>query len=396
MSSIKSSSVNIPMLVLARACTTAVFMTYPACLSWLMAAWQMTATRAGIVQGAFTASFATSLLVVSFLCDRFGAKRVFAWAVVSCAASALVFAAFARSFETAVVCMALLGAAQGATYTPAIMLVSANASPDRKASAVGWVLAGMSAGYVLSIVLANAMLAVADYRLSFAVTAGVAILGSALSIAATRNAHDQPVHTAPDTMAPDRPWKHQARLLTIGYIGHTWELFGAWTWVPAFLTASLLSQGRMTGVEIGLWTAVTLHVSGFFSSFLSGYAADRFGAKPVLVGFALVGAACSLALGWLSELNAALLLALVWIYGFAVIGDSAVLSSAMIEAVPASQLGRALGLRSIFGIGAGSVSPIAFGMALDMTSASVSWGLAFCTLAVGGVLAFACAIALRK
>jgi MFS family permease len=385
-----------PLLVLARACTTAVFMTYPACLSWLMDTWQMTATRAGLLQGAFTASFATSLLVVSFLSDRFGAKRVFTWAAVSCAASALVFGAFARSFETALVCMALLGAAQGATYTPAIMLVSTNASPDRKASAVGWVLAGMSAGYVLSIVLANVMLALADYRLAFAVTAGVAIIGSALSIAATRNARDQAVQMQLEISATDRPWKRQARLLTLGYIGHTWELFGAWTWIPAFLTASLLSKGRMTGVEMGLWTAVTLHVSGFFSSIMSGYAGDRFGAKPVLVGFALVGAGCSLALGWLGELNVALLLVLVWIYGFAIIGDSAVLSSAMTEAVPPSQLGRALGMRSIFGVGAGAASPIAFGAALDMTPACASWGIAFCTLAVGGVLALACAIALRK
>lgn len=287
--------------------------------------------------------------------------------------------------------MALLGLAQGATYTPAIILVSINAPPDRKASAVGWVLAGMSAGYVLSIVLANAMLATADYRLAFAVTAGVAIVGSALSIAAIRNARDQVVQTDLGKTSSDRPWKRQARLLTLGYIGHTWELFGAWAWIPAFLTASLLAQGRMTGVEVGLWIAVTLHVSG-----LSGYAADRFGAKPVLVGFALVGAACSLAVGWLNELNVALLLALVGLYGFAIIGDSSVLSSAMTDAVPASQLGRALGVRSILGVGAGSVSPIAFGMALDMTPASVSWGLAFCTLAFGGALAFACAIALRK
>src|SRR5262245_62706838 len=292
--------------------------------------------------------------------------------------------------------MALLGLAQGATYTPAIMLVSTNAPPDRKASAVGWVLAGMSAGYVLSIVLANAMLATADYRLAFAVTAVVAVVGSALSIATIRSARDQVVQIDLGKTLSDRPWMHQARLLTLGYIGHAWELFGAWAWIPAFLTASLLSQGRMTGIEAGVWTAVTLHVSGFFSSFLSGYAADHFGAKPVLVTFALVGAACSLVVGWLSELHVALLLALVWIYGFAIIGDSSVLSSALTEAVPASQLGRALGWRSILGVGAGSVSPIAFGMALDMTPASVSWGLAFCTLAVGGALAFACAIALRK
>jgi hypothetical protein len=43
----------------------------------------------------------------------------------------------------------------------------------------------MSAGYVLSIVLANAMLATADYRLAFTVTAGIAVVGLALSIAAT-------------------------------------------------------------------------------------------------------------------------------------------------------------------------------------------------------------------
>lgn len=361
-----------------------------------MDVWQMTATRAGVVQGAFTASFAVSLLVVSILCDRFGARRVFAWAAFSSAASALCFAAFARSFESALVWMALLGLAQGATYTPAIMLAASNAPSDRKASAVGWVLAGMSAGYVLSIVLANATLAAADYRLAFAVTAGVAVAGSALSIAATRHARDQPVPIEPGKARTDGPWKRQAWLLTLGYIGHNWELFGAWAWIPAFLAASLQSQGRMSGVEIGLWIAVTLHVSGFFASFLSGYAADRFGAKPVLVGFALVGAACSLAIGWLGELNVALLLALVAVYGFAIIGDSSVLSSAMTDAVPASQLGQALGLRSILGVGAGAVSPIAFGMALDVTPASVSWGLAFCSLAFGGALAFACAIALRK
>jgi MFS family permease len=336
------------------------------------------------------------LLVVSFLCDRLGAKRVFAWAAISSAASALLFAAFARSFESALVCMALLGLAQGATYTPAIMLVSTNAPPERKASAVGWVLAGMSAGYVLSIVLANAMLATADYQLAFAVTGGVAVVGAALSLAAIRRTRNQVAQSDVDKSSSDGPWKRQARLLTLGYVGHSWELFGAWAWIPAFLTASLLSQGRMTGVEAGLWIAVTLHVSGFFSSFLSGYAADRFGAKPVLMGFALVGAACSLAVGWMNELNVALLLAVVGIYGFAIIGDSAVLSSAMTDAVPASQLGRALGLRSIYGVGAGSVAPIVFGIALDLTPASVSWGLAFSTLAFGGALALACVTALRK
>ena len=38
-----------PLLVLARICTTAIFMTYAACLSVLLVSWQMSATGAGIV-----------------------------------------------------------------------------------------------------------------------------------------------------------------------------------------------------------------------------------------------------------------------------------------------------------------------------------------------------------
>lgn len=66
-------------MVLARICTTVVFMTYPVCLSVLPGAWQMSATRGGIVQGGLTGAFALFLLIASLLCDRVGAKRVFDW-----------------------------------------------------------------------------------------------------------------------------------------------------------------------------------------------------------------------------------------------------------------------------------------------------------------------------
>jgi len=49
------------------------------------------------------------------------------------------------------------------------------------------------------------------------------------------------------------------------------------------------------------------------------------------VTFALVG---SLVVGWLSEFNIVVLLALAWIYGLAINRDSCVLSSAMTETVP--------------------------------------------------------------
>ena len=74
----------------------------------------------------------------------------------------------------------------------------------------------------------------------------------------------------------------------------------------------------------------------------------------MLIAFALLGAVCSLSIGWLTDLSLPLLLAITAIYGFAAIGDSSVLSSAMTDAVPAKHLGRILGLRSVLGVGAGS------------------------------------------
>ena len=389
-------SINLPFLVCARVCTTAIFMTYPACLNVLLTEWQMSATRAGIVQGAFTAAFALSLLVASFLCDRIGAKRVFNVATMLSALAAILFALLARSFETALVLTSLMGLAQGGTYTPAIMLVSANTPQKKKASAVGWVLAGMSAGYVISIFLSTTLLSLYGYETAFLATAFITVLGWGLGYLAIRRAHDQSHVGSQGPATFDSAMKRRSRLLTIGYIGHCWELFGAWAWIPAFLAAAILTRDSMSPIELGLWTALALHLSGFFSSFISGYAADKFGARSVLIAFAVLGAVCSVSIGWLTTISAPLLLAIAAIYGFATIGDSSVLSSAMTDAVPAQHLGRVLGLRSVLGVGAGALSPALFGLALDLAPGDLAWGFAFSTLALGALVAILCALLLRR
>lgn len=389
-------SINLPLLVSARICTTAVFMTYPACLSVLLAAWQMSATAAGIVQGMFTASFALSLLIASFLCDRNGAKRVFKIATLLSALAAVLFGLFARSFETAIVFIALMGLSQGGTYTPAIMLVAANTPEKKKASAVGWVLAGMSAGYVISIFLSTTLLTLYGYQAAFLATASLTLLGWGLGHVAVRHAGEQ-VQDAGTAVTPfDASMRRRSKLLTVGYVGHCWELFGCWAWIPAFLAAAILAEGRMSPIELGLWTALALHLSGFFASFLSGYAADRFGAQPVLIAFGLLGGLCSASIGWLTDLSVPLLLCMTAIYGFATIGDSSVLSSAMTNAVPAARLGRVLGLRSILGVGAGALSPATFGLAFDLAPSTVAWGYAFSTLAIGAIVATSCAMLLHR
>jgi MFS family permease len=172
-----------------------------------------------------------------------------------------------------------------------------------------------------------------------------------------------------------------------------------WTWVPAFLIASLgdriAEDGIAAGaVGLGIAIAIALHLSGFFASVTMGRASDRYGRRAVLIAMAAVGALCSFGFGWSGHLSPALLLAFAALYGFTALGDSSVLSTAMSEAVPTTYLGRALAVRSILGIGVGAAAPAAFGAVLDRAPPGQGWGWAFALMGLGGIVATFCAVLL--
>ncbi len=378
-------------LALSRGFLSLIFMTYAASLPVLTEAWSMTGTEAGLVQTCFSAGFAISLLITSWYADHVGAQRMFLWFCWLGAASALGFALFARSFEQALWLYALVGFTQGGSYTPAIMLVAQRLPPERRGAGVGWVLAGMSAGYVGSISLAQGLIATFDYETAFLVcalgTIAGAVFGTVAALRVENRVAGQQAKLRTAALFKDR----RSVLLTAGYMGHCWELFGMWAWAPAFLIASIGDRFALGAVALGIAIAIALHLSAFFASFTMGQASDRYGRRAVLLCVAAAGALCSFGFGWSGELAPVLLLAFAAVYGFTALGDSSVLSTAMSEAVPPDYLGRALAVRSILGIGIGAAAPVAFGAVLDLSAPGTGWGWAFVLMGLGGVVATVCA-----
>jgi MFS family permease len=378
-------------LALSRAFITLIFMTYAASLPTLTREWAMTATQAGLVQTCFSAGFALSLFITSWLSDHIGARRIFVWFCWLGAAAALAFALFARSFEQALWLYGLVGFTQGGSYTPAIMLVAQRLPPARRGAGVGWVLAGMSAGYVGSISLAQGLIATFDYRVAFTVCALGTIVGAIFGTIAAARVANRVAGRMPQVSHTGLLEDRRSLLLTLGYMGHCWELFGMWAWAPAFLIASLGNRFALGAVGLGIAIAVALHLSAFVASFTMGQASDRYGRRAVLLAIAAIGALCSFGFGWSGQLPTLVLLCFAGVYGFAALGDSSVLSTAMSEAVPADYLGRALAIRSILGIGVGAAAPAAFGAVLDLSQPGPGWGWAFALMGIGGVVATVCA-----
>jgi MFS family permease len=113
----------------------------------------MSATAAGSISSAFLFGFAISLVVLSALADRVGARRIFLWAIAATAVTTAFIPLFARSYLSGLLLFTLLALVNGGTYTPGIMLVADRFPPERRGNAIGWFLAAASLGYAVSLAL---------------------------------------------------------------------------------------------------------------------------------------------------------------------------------------------------------------------------------------------------
>ena len=140
----------------------------------------------------------------------------------------------------------------------------------------------------------------------------------------------------------DRP----TRLANFGYLGHMWELYAMWAWVPLFLLASY-EQAGLTPRAARLAGFAVLG-AGALGSVLAGQLADRVGRTRVTVWSLAVSGVCALGAGLFFRQPVPLtVLCLVW--GFAVVADSAQFSAAVSELADPRYVGTALTLQTSLG-----------------------------------------------
>jgi predicted MFS family arabinose efflux permease len=369
---------------------------FPALLPSFVAEWSLTGAEAGWISGATFAGYALAVPFLAALTDRVDAKLVYLAGALFAAVSVMGFALAADGFWTAFAWRLLGGVGLAGTYMPGLKALMDRTSGARQPRWISYYTASFSLGTSGSFLMTGAMAGAFGWRAAFglaAATAAAAFLLVAFILPSVRPVPPEHKNNPFDFGEVLR--NRAAMAYVFGYSSHTWELFGARSWMVAFLSWVLASQPGASGpsptavATIGALLAMVASVVG-------ADMAVRFDRRRLCILAMLGSGALAAVIGFCSGLPYGAVAALMLLYSMLIQVDSAALTTGALLAAAPDRRGATLSVHSLLGFSAGFIGPLAFGIVLDRAGGAntgLAWGLAFASL---GAVAALGPLALRR
>jgi MFS family permease len=345
-------------------------------------AWLTMSVQIGFVAGAFGSTLLN-------LADRVSARRLFTITALLAALATGAIPAVVHGLAPALVLRFLTGLFLAGVY-PVGMKIMATWTKKDRGMGIGLLVGALTIGSAFPHLL-NALGGVDRWQVVLYSGAGLAALGGLIAAVFVR---EGPYRTP----SPRFNWRyvgevmHQKEVLlaNLGYLGHMWELFAMWTWVPTFLLASFALTGvQPAAASLAAFAVIAIGGAG---SLVAGRLADQLGRTTLTIASLVISGACAILVGRLYGGNPALLVGLCLVWGFAVVADSAQFSASVSELCRVEYTGTALTLQTSLGF----LLTLITIRVIPTLEHWVGWGWAFAFLALGPAIGIWAMATLRR
>ncbi|MCH7820334.1 MAG: MFS transporter, partial [Candidatus Marinimicrobia bacterium] len=306
-------------------------------------AWMTMSVQIGFVVGAL-------LSAISNLPDRISVRKLFTISALSAALFNLAIPLLNPTPELAIFLRFMTGISLAGVYPPGMKLMATWCKEDLGLGIgilVGALTIGSALPHLLNAIPILGANGIPEWKNVLYFSSALAVIGALLARFFLR-AGPYLRQTAPfDWRYLSKALSDRAtRLANFGYLGHMWELYAMWTWLPLFIILSFRSAG---------WSEQSARLVGFsaiaiggLGSLLAGKFADRLGRTKITSWSMIVSGSCAIAIGFFFN-NPMLLTIIALIWGFTVVADSAQFSAAVSELSDPRYVGTALALQTSMG-----------------------------------------------
>jgi MFS family permease len=347
-------------------------MLYAFALNAIRAEFELDAAQAGGLASVTLVASAFGGVLFGMLADRIGRAHALIWSILTYSIFTAAMAT-AQSVAALILWRALVGLGLGGEWSAGSVLVSETWPAQHRGKAIGFMQSGWAIGVILAALCTALVLPRFGWRMLFL----VGILPALLTLWIRRNVPEPEIWKSSRRISTGAPAERHALLTVfrlpllsrtlVATLTTSCVLFAYWglfTWVPAFLASPVEQGGAGLGVVRTTGWIVPMQLGAFLGYTTFGFGADRFGRKPMFIGFLLCAAAIVPVYCLLGRSSMALML-LGPLVGFFGHGYFSVFGSMLAELFPTRIRATAQGLAYNSGRAVSALAPYTIGALAD-------------------------------